>query len=127
MTIYGPHHIAIRPSRRYMIYFVDEYSSFGTISFAKKFIEIRHIVDDYITKAKRQRDDRVKLLKLEIEDEFVKDIHEPISLSLEIASIPLVFLSISQASRVEAAERNYIRLMSMVDLMYLETLLPCSF
>ena len=40
-----------------MIYFVDDYSSFETISFAEKFIEVRQIVDDYIAKAKRQRDD----------------------------------------------------------------------
>ena len=61
--IYGPHHIATRARQRYIICFVDEYSSFGTISFAKKFIDVRQIVDEYIAKAKRQRDDQVKPLK----------------------------------------------------------------
>ena len=41
MTIYGPHHIAAQTRQRYMIYFVDEYSSFETISFVEKFIEVR--------------------------------------------------------------------------------------
>ena len=40
MTIYDPHHIATQARQRYMIYFVDEYSSFKTISFAEKFIEV---------------------------------------------------------------------------------------
>ena len=69
----------------------------------------------------------MKLLKVEIEDEFMKDIHELISPILEVASIPLMFSSISQTSRVGAAERYCTRLMSMVDLMYLKTLFPCSF
>ena len=41
MTIYGPHHIATRVRQRYMICFVDAYSSFRTISFVEKFIEVR--------------------------------------------------------------------------------------
>ena len=87
MTIYGPHHIATQARQRYMICFVDEYSNFETINFAKKVIDVRQIVDDYIAKAKRQRDDQVKLLKVEIEDEFMKDIHELISPNLEVVSI----------------------------------------
>ena len=74
-----------------------------------------------------QRDDKVKLLKMKIEDEYMKDIHELISLSLEVESIQLVFSSISLTSRVGAIERYCTRLMSMVDLMYLETSLPHSF
>ena len=58
-----------------MIYFMDEYSGFGTISFVKMFIEVRQIVDEYIAKDKLQIDDQVKVLKVEIEDEFMKDIH----------------------------------------------------
>ena len=55
-----------------MICFVDEYSNFGTISFVEKFIEVRQIVGDYIAKVERQRDhDHMKLLKVEIEDEFM--------------------------------------------------------
>ena len=127
MTIYGPHHIVTLTVQRYMIYFMDEYSSFGTISFVEKFIEVRQIVDDYIAKAKRQRDDQMNLLKVEIEDEFMKDIHYLITPSLEVVSIALVFSSISQTSRVGAAERYYTRLMSMVNLMYLKTFLPRSF
>ena len=127
MTIYGPHHIANWARQRYMICFVDEYSNFETINFAKKVIDVRQIVDDYIAKAKRQRDDQVKLLKVEIEDEFMKDIHKLISLSLEVMSIPLVLLLISQTSRVGMTEKNCTKLMSMVNLMYLETLLPHSF
>ena len=57
MTIYGPHHIATWTRKMYMICFMDEYFGFGTINFAKKFIEIKQIVDDYINKAKRQTDD----------------------------------------------------------------------
>ena len=57
----------------------------------------------------------------------MKDIHELISPSLEIASISLVFSSISQTSRVRVVERYCTRLMSMAYLMYLETLLPRSF
>ena len=110
-----------------MICFVDEYSSFGTISFAKMFMEVRQIVVEYIAKAKRQRDDQVKLLKVKIEDEFMKDIRELISPILEVASISLVFSSISQTSKVRAVERYCTRLISMVDRMYLETLLPHSF
>ena len=117
MTIYGRHHITTQERQRYMICFVDEYSGFRTISFIKKFIEVKQIVDDYITKAKRQRDDQVKLLKVEIEDEFMKDIYELISPSLKVASIFFVFSSISQTSRVGAAKRYCTRLMSMVDLM----------
>ena len=74
-----------------------------------------------------QRDDQVKLLKVEIEDEYMKDIHGIISLSLEVESIPLVFSSISSTNKVGAAERYYNRLMCMVDLMYLETSLSHSF
>ena len=85
-----------------MICFMDDYSNFRTISFAEKFIEVRKIVDDYIAKAKRQRDDQVKLMKVEIEDEFMKDIHELISLIWEVASILLVFSSTSQTSRIRA-------------------------
>ena len=58
-----------------------------------------------ITKAKRQIDNQVKLLKVEIEDEFTKDIYDLISPNLEVVSIPLVFSSISQTSRVGEAER----------------------
>ena len=32
---------------------MDEYSSFGTTSFAEKFIKVRQIVEEYIAKAKR--------------------------------------------------------------------------
>ena len=81
-------------------------------------------MEKYIAKAKMQRDDRVKLLKVEIEDEYMKDIHELISSSLEVESVPLVFSSISPTSRVRAAEKYCNRLMSMVDLMYLQTSLP---
>ena len=49
-----------------------------------------------------QRDDRVKLLKVEIEDEFMKDIRELVILSLEVESIPLVLSSISPTSGVGA-------------------------
>ena len=122
MFIYGLHHIATRPRQRYIIYFVDEYSGFETNSFAKKFIEVRQIVYDYIAKAKRKRDDQV-----EIEDDFIKDIHELISLIMKVASIPFVFSSIISTSRVGAAKRYCTRLMSMLDLTYLETLLPHSF
>ena len=52
MFIYGPHHIATRARQRYMICFVDEYSGFRTISFDKKFIEVRQIVEKYITEDK---------------------------------------------------------------------------
>ena len=62
-----------------------------------------------------------------MEDKFMKDIHELTSPSLEVASIPLVFSLISQRSRVGAAERCCTRLMSMVNLIYLETLLPRRF
>ena len=119
MFIYGLHHIATRPRQRYIIYFGDEYSDFETNSFAEKFIEVRQIVDEYIAKAKRQRDDQVKLLKVEIEHEFMKDVHKLISPSLEVVSIPLIFSSISPTSRVRATERYYTKLMSMVELMYL--------
>ena len=105
MTIYDPHHIATQARQRYMICFVDEYSTFRTISFAEKFIKVRKIVCDYIAKAKRQRDDQVKLLKVEMEDEFMKDTHELISLSLEVVSIPLVFSSISLISRARVVKR----------------------
>ena len=88
-----------------MICFMDEYSGFETLSFAEKFIEVKQIVDDYITKAKRQRDDWVKLLRMEIKDEFMKDIHELISPSLEVVSTLSVFSSISQTSRVRVVER----------------------
>ena len=57
----------------------------------------------------------------------MKDIHELISLILEVAFIPLVFSSISQTSRVRAVEKYNPKLMSMVDLMYLEIFLPHSF
>ena len=57
----------------------------------------------------------------------MKDIHELISLILEVASITLVFSSISQTSRVRAVEKYNPKLMSMVDLMYLEIFLPHSF
>ena len=127
MTIYGPHYIATQARQRYIIHFVDEYSSFGIISFAEKFIKARQIVDDYKAKTKRQRDDQVKLLKMEIEDDFMKNIHGLISLILEVASILLVFSSISQTSRVGVAKGYCTRLMSnMVDLMYLETFIPYS-
>ena len=77
--------------------------------------------------AKIQRDDRMKLLKIEIENEYMKNIHEIIILSLEVESIQLVFSSISPTSRVGVEKKYCIRLMSMVDLMYPETLLPHSF
>ena len=83
MFIYGPHHIETRVYQRYMICFVNEYSSFGTINFAEKFIEVRQRVDEYIAKAKMQRDDHVKLLKIEIEDEYMKDIRDLIHSSLQ--------------------------------------------
>ena len=63
----------------------------------------------------------MKLLKVQIEDEYMKDIHELISPSLEVESIPLVFSSISPTTRVGTAKRYYTRLTSMVDLMYLKT------
>ena len=50
--IYGPYHIVTWARQRYMICFVDEYYGFRTISFAKKFIKVIHIVDKYIAKAK---------------------------------------------------------------------------
>ena len=109
-----------------MIYFMDEYSGFRTISFVKMFIEVRQIVDEYIAKDKMQIDDQVKVLKVEIEDEFMKDIHELISLSLEVEFIWFVFSSISPSSRGGVAERYCTRLMSMVNLMYLETSFPHS-
>ena len=68
-----------------------------------------------------QRDDRVKLLKVEIEDEYMKDIHELISPSLKKESIPLVFSLISLISRVRATDKYCNKLMSMVDMIYLET------
>ena len=68
----------------------------------------------------------MKLLKVEIEDELMKDIHELVSLILEVASILLVFSLIRQTSRVGAVERYYTKLLSMADLLYLETLLPHS-
>ena len=74
-----------------------------------------------------QRDDRVKLLTLEIEDKYMTDIHELINPSLKEKSVPLVFSSISPTSRVEVAERYCNKLMSKVDLMYLEPSLPHSF
>ena len=86
------HHIATWARQRYMICFMDEYSSFRTINFAEKFIEVRQIVDEYIVKAERQRDDQVKFLKVKIEDEFMKDIHELVSPSLEVESIPICIL-----------------------------------
>ena len=49
-----------------MIYFVDEYSGFKTISFVEKFIKVRQSVEEYKSQAKIQRNDRVKLLKVEI-------------------------------------------------------------
>ena len=52
-----------------MIYFMDEYFGFGTINFVEKFIKVRQIIEGYIAKVKMQRDDRMKLLKVEIEDE----------------------------------------------------------
>ena len=84
-------HIATHARQRYTICFMDEYSGFRTINFAEKFIWVRQIVDEYIANAKRQTDDQVKLLKVEIKDECVKDIHELISPILEVTSIPLVF------------------------------------
>ena len=69
----------------------------------------------------------MKLLKVETEDDFMKDIHKLISPSLEVESIPFVFSSISPTSRVGAAEKYCTRLMSMVDMMYLETSLLHSF
>ena len=51
----------------------------------------------------------------------MKDIHELISLSLEDKSIPLMFSSISLTSRVRAAKKYYNRLISLADLMYIET------
>ena len=57
----------------------------------------------------------------------MKDIHELISPSLEIESILLVFSLISPTSRVGAIEKYCNRLMSMVDLMYMETSFPHSF
>ena len=57
----------------------------------------------------------------------MKDIHELISPSLKEESIPLMFSSISPTSRVGEAEKYCHKLMSMVDMMYLETSLPYSF
>ena len=90
-----------------MIYFVNEYSGFGTINFVEKFIEIRHIEKEYIARAKVQRDDRVQLLKVAIEDKYMNDILELISPSLEVESILLMFSSINTTSRVGAAEKYY--------------------
>ena len=69
----------------------------------------------------------MKHLKVKIKDEYMKYIHELISLSLDVESIPLVFSSINPTSRVGAVEKYRTRLISMVDLMYLETSLPYSF
>ena len=69
----------------------------------------------------------MKLMKVEIEDAYMKDIHELISLSLEVEAIPLMFSLISPTSKVGAVEKYCKRLMSIVDLMYLETLLPQNF
>ena len=67
-----------------MIYFVDECFGFGTINFVEKFIEVRQNVEEYIAKGKMQRDDQVKLFKVEIKDKYMKDIHDLISLSLNV-------------------------------------------
>ena len=69
----------------------------------------------------------MKLLTVDIEDEYIKDIHELISSSMKEKSIPLMFSSISITSRVKVAERYCNKLMSMIDLMYLETSFPHSF
>ena len=74
-----------------------------------------------------QRDDRVKLLTVEIEDEYMKDIHELINSSLKEKSVLLMFSSISPTSRVKDVEMYCNKLMSMVNLLYLETSLPHSF
>ena len=110
-----------------MIYFVDEYSGFGTINFVEKFIKVRQNIEKYIAKPQMQRNDRVKLLKVEIEYEYMKDIHELISLSLIEESVPLVFSLISPTSRVRWKEKYCNKLMSIVDMMYLKTSLPHSF
>ena len=100
-----------------MVCFVDEYSGFRTIDFVEKLIDVRKIVKEYIAKAKIQRGDCVKLLKVEIEDEYMKDIHELISPSLQVESTPLVCSSTSPISRVGATEKYHNKLISMVDLM----------
>ena len=89
MFIYSPHHIAT--------------CGFMTITFVEKFIKVWQIVNEYIVKAKMQRDNHVKNLKVEIQDEFVKDIHELISPSLEAKSILLYFSSMGLTSRVGVA------------------------
>ena len=45
--------------------------SFGTIKLVEKFIEVKKIVEEYIARAKMQRDGRVKLLKVEIKDKYI--------------------------------------------------------
>ena len=114
MIIYGPHHIAILARQRYMICFMDEYSVFKTISFVEKFIEVRKTIEEYIAKTKMQRNDQVKLLKVQIEEDYMKNIHELISLSLEIESILFVFSSISPTSRVGATEKYCTRLINVL-------------
>ena len=68
-----------------------------------------------------QTDYRVKLLKVEIVDEYMKNIYDFISPSVKDKSVLLVFSSISSTSRVRETEKYCNRLISMVDLMYLKT------
>ena len=100
MFIYNPHHIAIRICQRYLICFMDEVFSFRTINFVEKFNKVRQSVQEYVAKVGMQRDDYVKLLKVEIKDEHMKAIQKLIGPNLEEKFVPPVSSSISPTSRV---------------------------